>query len=70
MEAVVIPNKLEVDLHPPWKLVEASMDVDCSRWKSIWNLPWKLAEASMEVDGSRWKSIWNPPWKLVELPWK
>ena len=39
-EAGLLPNKLEVDL-PPWKLVEASMEVDRvflhgSKWKLHW----------------------------------
>ena len=34
-EAGLLPNQLEVDL-PPCKFVEASMEVDGSRWKPVW----------------------------------
>ena len=55
---------MEKYLESSMEISGASVEVDGSRWKSIWNPPWKLVEASMEVDESRWKSSWNPP------PWK
>ena len=38
MEAGLLPNKLEVDL-PPWKLTEASMEIDVDGFN--WKHPWK-----------------------------
>ena len=48
MEGGLLPNKLEVYLPPPWKLVEASMEVDGSGCKP--GSSFKLC-----VHGSRWK---------------